>query len=615
MAKNIEVTLSLDTKNFNRGLKSAQGSLGRLSGQAKGGAGLFGGLASKIGVAATAFAAFKGVSSAIGATQQFQDISVVLTTITGSAEKGSAVLERLKKTAEDLPISFEALAGAQPVLATVSTSIGDLEKNTLLAADIAGAMGLSFEDAAGQLQRAFSAGAGAADIFREKGVLAAAGFEAGVTYSVEETRQKLLEYGKTVEGASQLLNQTLTGALSQTGDAFTLFADSVGSAILPEFQTFLTEMVGLFRDNKEQVLAFGETVGQTLVAGLKAGATAIATVIDVVLTLKDYIVSVGTALQENFGDVFGTVADYAVKALGFIIESISLLGVGIGKLISLTTGDTGVEDFFGRINEAAKSVRKEGIGALQGAGEEISDALNIRTDARTMVAGFIESIDEGAQALRDNKEKIVEAGKEVGEDAGFAIGNGTVTGLDILKDKFGDEIAPVAEEFFKFFSNSAQNLSMDLVKGLQEGKSALDTFEGFFKQIVTKLIAEALRLAVIQPLLSAIFGAFGIPISFSAGGAMSIGGGKTKKAAIGGAVNGTGPVIVGEAGPEVFYPNGSAGTIMPNNQLRGMGGQNITYNINAVDPRSFAQLLSQDPGIINSLVQRAQNQQPSGRRF
>jgi lambda family phage tail tape measure protein len=59
--------------------------------------------------------------------------------------------------------------------------------------------------------------------------------------------------------------------------------------------------------------------------------------------------------------------------------------------------------------------------------------------------------------------------------------------------------------------------------------------------------------------------------------------------------------LVGERGPELFIPK-SAGTIIPNNKLSGMGGGGSTtvnnYNIHAIDTQSFEQRLYQSSGAI-----------------
>jgi hypothetical protein len=69
------------------------------------------------------------------------------------------------------------------------------------------------------------------------------------------------------------------------------------------------------------------------------------------------------------------------------------------------------------------------------------------------------------------------------------------------------------------------------------------------------------------------------------------------------------PYIVGEKGAEAFVP-GVSGTIIPNEQLGGMGGSQVTYNINAVDARSFKQMVAQDPEFIYSVTQAGRRRLP-----
>ena len=64
--------------------------------------------------------------------------------------------------------------------------------------------------------------------------------------------------------------------------------------------------------------------------------------------------------------------------------------------------------------------------------------------------------------------------------------------------------------------------------------------------------------------------------------------------------------MVGENGPELFMP-ASSGTIIPNfamnGQMGGGGGStNVTYNINAVDARSFKQLVASDPEFMYNIM-------------
>jgi phage-related protein len=65
--------------------------------------------------------------------------------------------------------------------------------------------------------------------------------------------------------------------------------------------------------------------------------------------------------------------------------------------------------------------------------------------------------------------------------------------------------------------------------------------------------------------------------------------------------------IVGEQGPELI--SGPA-QITPMDQM----GGSVTYNINAVDARSFQELLTRDPGLIHALATKGSMRIPGGRR-
>jgi hypothetical protein len=71
--------------------------------------------------------------------------------------------------------------------------------------------------------------------------------------------------------------------------------------------------------------------------------------------------------------------------------------------------------------------------------------------------------------------------------------------------------------------------------------------------------------------------------------------------ALGGPVMPNTAYLVGERGPELFIPSG-AGSITPNNRLGG-GATQVTYNIQAVDARSFKELVARDPEFIYSVTQ------------
>ncbi len=366
MAKNIEVTLTLDTRQFDRKLGSAKRSMGQFGGSANVAKGSIIGLAARFAplaagvVAATA--AFRGLTASVEAAKKIEDIGVVLESIVGSAEGGAQALQLVREVAQELPFDLEQIAGATPALATVSKNLGDLEDNIKLAADIAAVSGLSFQDASSQIQRAFAGGAGAADMFREKGILAMAGFQAGASYSIEETQRKFREFGNSIEGSANRLNNTLGGASSQFADRMFNFRAAMGEAILPELTAFINELVAVFDNNQEQINAFAKTIGEGVVNAFYAFLRGGAVVVDFLTMLGGLFNSVARLIRDNFGDIIVTVMDVAVKAIGGVVEAVGFLGKQVGRLVSFTTGNDSMEKFFENIQNAANKARTEGIG-------------------------------------------------------------------------------------------------------------------------------------------------------------------------------------------------------------------------------------------------------------
>jgi len=103
-----------------------------------------------------------------------------------------------------------------------------------------------------------------------------------------------------------------------------------------------------------------------------------------------------------------------------------------------------------------------------------------------------------------------------------------------------------------------------------EGESALQSFKNFAQQIVGMIISTFMKLMVIQPIVDAVLGHFGLS---SGGSAVSTGVGDAKTGDAGGGTMQAGrPRLVGERGPEIFVPN-SGGTLMNNmNSKNAMGG-------------------------------------------
>jgi len=148
-----------------------------------------------------------------------------------------------------------------------------------------------------------------------------------------------------------------------------------------------------------------------------------------------------------------------------------------------------------------------------------------------------------------------------------------------------------------------------LATAFLEGQSAGESFRNYFKTLVTQIIADVLRLRIIQPLLTSIFG-----LQFGSGGAVegATGGffGRIFGYHNGGSLMPNRPAIVGEKGPELFIPAG-AGTVVANSHLQGGGQPTQNITINAVDTQSFQQALARDPEFIYSLTRVGARRTPA----
>ena len=154
------------------------------------------------------------------------------------------------------------------------------------------------------------------------------------------------------------------------------------------------------------------------------------------------------------------------------------------------------------------------------------------------------------------------------------------------------------------------NIAQDAVKkGFDAIGNAIDDFvetgKFSFKSFAASVIADLSKIiakALILQAIKSIFGNFGIP-----------------GLATGGPAKAGQPYIVGEKGPELFVPK-TSGTVVPNDAMKNgvaTGAVNApvtnnynTYNINAVDAKSVAQLFAENRRTLLGSVRMAERELP-----
>jgi lambda family phage tail tape measure protein len=170
--------------------------------------------------------------------------------------------------------------------------------------------------------------------------------------------------------------------------------------------------------------------------------------------------------------------------------------------------------------------------------------------------------------------------------------------------QFSEDAENYARVGGESFNAVVSNMNSAIDSFVRTGKFS---FKDFAKSIIQDLIAIQLKMQAMQLFKMAIG-------SFGGGGGMTLGG-----AADGGFINA--PTIVGEHGAELFIPNRQGGTVIPNQQLAGMSGNQgqvvyngtVIQNMQAIDTQSAMQFITQNKNAIYAANQSAARGVPTSR--
>ena len=251
--------------------------------------------------------------------------------------------------------------------------------------------------------------------------------------------------------------------------------------------------------------------------------------------------------------------------------------VDFGSLVEMLLGNT--ED----AKEKAKNLTETIVDEVVVTGQKLKPSLmDIILDALFPVDLVDKFFDTYEDEAASTGEKIKALFTLVGDSIERALPN--------LRDKLQNSgIGDFTKTLEDGLVKAGQMLEDSLASAIATGKADFSALGDHIRQVLAK--------AIVQKFITGpIMGLFGL--------------------AKGGPAKAGQPYIVGEEGPELFVPNQS-GTVVPNHALGSSGGTpmsgmtNINYNINAVDARSFKQLVAQDPEFIFSVTQAGARRMPS----
>jgi len=515
------------------------------------------------------------LKSFIDVGKEVENLQVRFKFLFGSVKEGQIAFDNLSKFASRVPFSLEEITAASGNLAVVSKDANDLTRILEITGNVAAVTGLDFATAGSQIQRAFSGGIAAADIFREKGVRSLLGFKEGAKVSIDETVEAF-EQAFSGDGrfanATDDLAQTLTGTVSMLQDKLFNFQKLVSDQFIGQLTNELGDLNGFLEENNKITEELAETLGTALAKSAIAAGEAI-------IFLKDSM-SALTSVQKEVDE---------------------FLNIFNSSIVGILTGTNGLKNLNEELDET----------------DEIMKTISVSTDH--LSHNFKEaskSLDENSESLSKNQE-LARAMQQ------FAIRNSeimkTINHAEIERMKKLDE--EVERAFKRQEARNKRKVQLEkdaqreIVSATETGLSALS---GLNKTAFRAYQAFQAGMTIINTYraISNALATYPPPLNLAVAAAQGAAG-FAQVAAIrsqsfsarqtGGAVVEGQPYMVGEAGREMFVPS-TNGNIVPNDKLGG-GSTTVNFNITTVDAKGFNELLTNSRGTIVGMINSAVNEQ------
>ena len=525
----------------------------------------------------------------IDAGIQIENLEVQLNALFGSAREGKKALKEVTDFASGTPFELKNIQQGITALATIrkqaeenGVSFQELLKIT---GNTATVLGGDFALASLQIQRSFSAGISSAELFRERGVKAMAGFKEGVSINANESIKGLAkafgtggEFGNLIDD----LSKTLFGTISNLKDAFFIFQVEVSKGFFEALKSNLGDLKKTVEDNRKEIAEFGQVIGSGLSSVISGTAKT-------VKFLKDNIDFITEAFRLFIA--LRVVAYFHSLAVAIGVVNTAMLGLNATVRKNLLIGTTVVilsqlDKIIAKIKEVIAGFRKmatdselekpehhaEGMVIKFGRVETITEAIR-----RNFLSIFSSLRDANSGAIKEMQGKMTSIGNTIGQ------------GLNQGIKKFSDALAEsviLGKNLQETMQNLAQTVMVKLLSFTIELILRKQVELILEQKKTNELRSQTTELK--RQMAFKMFSSFmGMPMMAS-----------------GGAVSKGQPVVVGERGAEVFVPN-STGQITQSARGTGGGAVNVNFTINTIDSRGFSDALQENRGTITGIINNA----------
>ena len=590
--------------------------------------GLQGGLAKVRGAVFNLKNAFLGLGAGLvirnlaNTGRELENLQVRLKFLLKDTNEGAKAFDNMVKFASRVPFSLEEIQSGSGILATVTDNAKDLQNMLEITGNVAAVTGLDFRTTAEQIQRSFSAGIGAADLFREKGVRNMLGFQAGATVSIEETAkafQRVFGRGGRFGKATDDLAQTLGGTLSMLGDKIFAFKKTLLDAgFFSQLKRQFGDLDKFLSDNSESIeriaIGFGVTLAKA-VEGLVNIFKVLKENVDLIITAFKILIAVKiVAFMINLGKAI-------VPVLAGLRGLAALSGVGLTLVAASVAATTAT---FLALN---KQIDK----TIEGLLDAVDKNISLRDTARELAImnqKYKETFDNSLIVLREFEHELSVKIPSATQKAIDKFNELNKKAIEEIKTKMGQIRDIIVEGVNTGITRSSEAIARTIVLGENLGDSLKRIAQDALIRILAGFIELGIRMAIDVALNKAKEKlldnqnkklreqaslidrnnkkqALGSLFSFASGGF------KLPFFASGGAVRKGQPTIVGEKGAEMFIPN-SSGQITQSARGTSSSPINVNFNINTVDASGFEDLLIRSRGTISQLINQAVNERGQG---
>jgi hypothetical protein len=472
------------------------------------------------------------VRSFIRVGAEVENLKVRFAFLFKGMEEGNKAFTTLIDFAAKVPFSLEEISAASGNLAVVSKDSKELAKILQVTGNVATVTGLDFAMTATQIQRSFAGGIAAADVFREKGVRALLGFEAGAKKTAKETKEAFFrvfgpdgEFGKAME----VMAVTFTGTLSMLGDKLFKFKLQTNEAGFFDFiKSGLAVVNNLIEDNDEILTQFATRLSNALIVITKNVLLGTAQIIDL---LRPVFAFVGTAIANLFNVL--RMMPAGIRELGII--GFLMLG-GKGKLIvlviagaidkirsllaELIDGFAFAQEKLAKAMRFLKLISEETLQANLKTFQEMRDvAEDFRRPLKDIADEYAESADNAKElgkateavqkflsmvedhmfVSNEQMKKLLElAGKVKNEtkEIGFQFSNVAET----LNQKMKKDFESINQTIGNIVHQGIKGFSRALAEAVVLGKDLKQSFEELAKRLLVEILAFGIQIVIQEQL-------------------------------------------------------------------------------------------------------------------